>query len=76
MPRPKTEYKAFQLRVPPGLYQQLKANADAAGRSMNEEIVLQLQRTYDRRVMDYIINIELLDEEEHRAQEYLDLRCA
>ena len=36
----------YQLRLPDGLRDKIKASAEAEGRSMNSEIVLILQRYY------------------------------
>ncbi len=40
----------FQLRLPPGLREQLKTRADANGRSLNSEIVFRLEEFEKMRV--------------------------
>jgi hypothetical protein len=71
MPRPKTEYEAFQLRVPPELHQKLKEATDTTDRSMNAEIVHRLVWTFDPRIADAIDLMTAQDEEQRRRQEYL-----
>jgi hypothetical protein len=68
MPRPKTDFNNFRLRVPPDTYQQIADAAETAGRSMNAEILYRLGRTFDPRWADYIAKI---DAEERRYQEFL-----
>lgn len=48
-PYPSELAERFQIRLPVGLRDQIKASAEAEGRSMNSEIVLILQRHYAKK---------------------------
>jgi hypothetical protein len=56
--------------MPPGLYEQVTVAAEAAGRSMNSEILHRLGGTFDVRWQEYIAK---LDERERREREALEL---
>jgi len=72
MPRTKTDFVPFQLRMPPGMHADLTAAAAASGLSLNAEILSRLLKTLDRRISDYIARTTALDEEERRAREYVE----
>lgn len=62
----RTNTDQFQLRLPPGLRERIKAYADRHGRSMNTEIVRLLEREFpepvsiERRIGDLLDSIAVL----------------
>lgn len=58
--RPKFPSEAadrFQVRLPAGLREQIKADAEAAGRSMNAEIVMRLEAPAEQRAIDEVLGV-------------------
>lgn len=47
MAQKKAEFDQFQVRLPPGMRDQLKVEAESSGRSMNAEIVHRLSQSFD-----------------------------
>ena len=68
MPRPKTDYDSFRLRVLPELHQQLIEAHKASGRgSMNAEIIYRLEQTFDPEIAAYITKLH-----QERRQAFLE----
>jgi hypothetical protein len=71
MARPNTaDFDSTRLRLPPELHQQLKDAADAAGRSMNEEILLRLRCSFDPQIAGWMEDyVAKLKEEQRQLKE-------
>ena len=71
MPRPNTaDFDSTRLRLPPELHQQLKDAAEAAGRSMNEEILLRLGCSFDPQIAGWMEDyVAKLKEEQRQLKE-------
>jgi hypothetical protein len=70
MARPKTaDFDSTRLRLPPELHQQLKAAGEAAGRSMNAEILYRLECTFDPQIAEMIAGVEEQKEHDRKLKE-------
>ncbi|WP_085043835.1 Arc family DNA-binding protein [Ensifer aridi] len=74
----RTNTEQFQLRLPPGLRDRIKAAADRKGRSTNAEIVATLEDAYPdpHALLDELSFIDEIDEIQAKLERIRALRLA